>query len=60
MSDEMSDNLELLQAQDERCNENICLVDVLYWIDFCFLIIYVLDVAFKVNFNILTIIDYYL
>lgn len=46
----MTDNLQLLQEQDQKCNQYTCLVDVLYWIDFCFLIIYVLDVVFKVNF----------
>ena len=46
----MTDNLHLLQEQDKNCNQHTCLVDVLYWIDFCFLIIYVLDVVFKVNF----------
>lgn len=47
-SSEMNDNLELLQKQTEHCKtENICLVNILYWIDVLFLFIYVFDVIFK-------------
>jgi len=46
-SDEMYDNLDLLHDQKDHCKENLCLVDILYWIDFVFLLIYVFDVIFK-------------
>ena len=45
----MNENLQLLQKQDHHCSIHMCLVDVLYWIDITFLLIYVLDVIFKVN-----------
>jgi len=51
-SSEMNTNLDMLQKQDKHCNENTCLVNILYWIDIVFLFIYVFDVVFKVK-------DYY-
>ena len=48
-SQEMNENLALLQKQDAICDEKICMVNVLYWIDMLFLFIYVLDVVFKVK-----------
>ena len=49
-SQEMNENLALLQDQDKTCDEKICLVNVLYWIDMLFLFIYVFDVVFKVKY----------
>jgi len=46
-SSEMNTNLDMLQKQDKHCNENTCLVNILYWIDIVFLFIYVFDVVFK-------------
>ena len=48
-SQEMNENLALLQNQDTICDEKICMVNVLYWIDMLFLFIYVFDVVFKVK-----------
>ena len=48
-SNEMNANLKLLQDQDKHCDEKICLVNVLYWIDMLFLFVYVFDVVFKVK-----------
>ena len=48
-SQEMNENLALLQQQDDVCDEKICMVNVLYWIDMLFLFIYVFDVVFKVK-----------
>ena len=49
-SQEMNANLALLQKQDAICDEKICMVNVLYWIDMLFLFIYVFDVVFKVKY----------
>ena len=48
-SQEMNENLQLLQTQDDICDKKICMVNVLYWIDMLFLFIYVFDVVFKVK-----------
>ena len=49
-SQEMNENLALLQDQDTICDKKICMVNVLYWIDMLFLFIYVFDVVFKVKY----------